>query len=286
MKGWCFTVFYFFVLCCFAQRSVQVAYDVDYHVAANQETKKIELTCLIPQTLTGIQQLEDITFSIPPDSVFTDQGNKYAYFLFSDAKAPFVLSIHADLSITSNDLAGAVHDTDDHAIAQYLVAEQYIESEAENIAELATQLKKKDDLATVKNIFAFIRNKMHYSGYNPNEVGASKALAASHGDCTEFADLFVALCRANHIPARVLEGFTTESQNVSVHNWAEVFLKDIGWVRFDPTVPVLKGLKNRYVQLSSIRNDQKLQNKHFYCYRYWGTSVAVKMVDNVKVKQN
>ena len=46
-----------------------------------------------------------------------------------------------------------------------------------------------------------------YVGYIKNDRGALYALKTKEGDCTEFMHLFVALCRANKIPARCIGGY-------------------------------------------------------------------------------
>src|SRR5262249_46641734 len=84
----------------------------------------------------------------------------------------------------------------------------------------------------------FVRANMRCSGNEDNQVkGALGALALKYGTCREYTDLFVALCRAKGIPARVCEGLVitpTPEPKVPNHGWAEVHIKDYGWVPFDP----------------------------------------------------
>jgi hypothetical protein len=51
-----------------------------------------------------------------------------------------------------------------------------------------------------------------------NFIGVVNALKRRHGDCEEMAGIFVALCRASGIPARLVW--------VPNHNWAEFYLTD------------------------------------------------------------
>jgi hypothetical protein len=77
---------------------------------------------------------------------------------------------------------------------------------------------------------------MEYFGYNPSSAGAVSALLKGGGDCTEYSDLFVALCRAKGMPARTIEGYTTDTAPDKImlgHNWSEVFFDNYGWVPFD-----------------------------------------------------
>ena len=68
------------------------------------------------------------------------------------------------------------------------------------------------------------------------------------GFCEHYASAFVVLMRAAGVPARVVTGYQGgEINNVGdylivrqsdAHAWAEVWLKDAGWVRVDPTAAV------------------------------------------------
>ena len=64
------------------------------------------------------------------------------------------------------------------------------------------------------------------------------------GTSGQFSSAFAVLARAAGIPARVVSGFvispTADQQAVyadQAHQWAEVPLEGVGWVRFDPTAP-------------------------------------------------
>lgn len=68
------------------------------------------------------------------------------------------------------------------------------------------------------------------------------------GFCSHYATAFVYLMRVAHIPARVVSGYQggdinelgsfLEIKQADAHAWTEVWLKDKGWVRVDPTVAV------------------------------------------------
>ncbi len=137
-----------------------------------------------------------------------------------------------------------------------------------------------EDLATVKALHAWVLREMKTAGYNPKEVGAVGALQAKIGDCTEYSDLFVALCRAKGVPARVVEGYTSSWTNVPQHNWTEVWLRGYGWVSIDPFRAEWSGtsldrLKNIYVQFSHTRNNRALRGYHFYHYGFRGAPIQV-----------
>lgn len=121
--------------------------------------------------------------------------------------------------------------------AAYLASELYIESDDILIKEMALNLKAKTNQETARNIYNWIAENIQYAGYVKNNRGARYALRYRKGDCTEFATLFVALCRANGLPARYMGGFVTSKSKVltigDYHNWAAFYDEGV-WYIADP----------------------------------------------------
>jgi transglutaminase-like putative cysteine protease len=69
-----------------------------------------------------------------------------------------------------------------------------------------------------------------------------------YGFCSHYASAFVYLMRVAHVPARVVTGYQggelnkvgdfLEIRQSDAHAWAEVWLKERGWVRVDPTAAI------------------------------------------------
>ena len=120
--------------------------------------------------------------------------------------------------------------------ADWLAPERYIESDAAPIRELAARLKGATDAATVRAIYDWLRANLRYAGYLPQDLGALQGLLTLRGDCTEYADLAVALARANRLPARMLGGYVADGDLAprpqDYHNWAEVYV-DGRWLVLD-----------------------------------------------------
>ena len=59
------------------------------------------------------------------------------------------------------------------------------------------------------------------------------------GVCQDFAHLFLAVMRANSIPARYVSGYLNQGQSfagdAALHAWVEAFLPGTGWIGFDPS---------------------------------------------------
>lgn len=55
-----------------------------------------------------------------------------------------------------------------------------------------------------------------------------------YGDCGIKSLLFITLCRYNGIPAKWQSGWMLHPGSVNLHDWAEVYFENYGWVPIDP----------------------------------------------------
>lgn len=271
----------------------ECSFELTYDIKVGPRTRRVVLTALVPRDLEHRQQVKSLRFSPEPERTFTRGGEKYARWDIQP-RGDFTIRMRARMVLERNDLQMKVHarrksrvkpappkDLDD-----CLAAERFIECRDRSIREAAAKIAgdtsgdTSDDLARARATHAFVLRQMQTRSHNPKDVGAVAALAAGRGDCTDYSDLFVALCRAQGIPARAVEGYTTSWSNVAQHSWAEVWLRDHGWVSFDPFRAEWLGtsfdtLKNIYVQLTHTRNDRTLRGYHIYCYDYEGDAIHV-----------
>jgi transglutaminase-like putative cysteine protease len=98
------------------------------------------------------------------------------------------------------------------------------------------------------------------------------------GFCEHFAGSFTFLMRAAGIPARVVLGYQGGEYNptgnfVSVrqfdaHAWAEVWLEDGGWIRFDPTGAVAPDRIERGLQAAVEEENTFLENTPLSLFKY------------------
>jgi len=278
-----FILFILFAASSYTQDSTSVSYMLNYDIVSEGTTNKFTFTTLIPSDLPNIQKVEEIKYSPEPDSVISKNDNIYAFFTLENLdENKQSLRIEVDMISYETDFEISKQrsfESENVDQDRYLNAEKWIEVEDKSIRKLASSLKGENDISTIDNIYKYLNENLGYAGYLSDMKGAAKALESKSGDCTEFSDLFVALSRSNNIPARVISGMLTSYTNTPFHSWVEVFLSDYGWVRIDPTTGNSNGfsdLQNRYIQLSSIRNDPKLNNYHRWSYRYWGDKVKLK----------
>ncbi|MHA1639682.1 MAG: transglutaminase-like domain-containing protein [Candidatus Heimdallarchaeota archaeon] len=114
----------------------------------------------------------------------------------------------------------------------YLASEAHIESTHPRIIELAKNIVTDHPIKFAKRAIQIVNQILRYE-IQPEEYGAAYAVETGRGDCTEFAALFVALCRAKGIPARVVAGFGM-GQRWERHAMAEILVGG-RWLPVDVT---------------------------------------------------
>lgn len=140
----------------------------------------------------------------------------------------------------------------DKAAQEALKATTILQCDDEKIIALAHKAvgNTKDAAKAARKIEAFVNNYMRPSG---SFAFASAVEVANErkGDCTEFAVLTAAMCRAAGIPAKVVmgyiyRGYSHGKWNVFVpHAWTEVYIGD-KWIGLDATKNRFFGMANSF----------------------------------------
>ncbi|MFX1319100.1 MAG: transglutaminase family protein [Promethearchaeota archaeon] len=137
-------------------------------------------------------------------------------------------------------------------IVKFTQPENFIESHHHLIKDLARDIAKNHStpIQFVQAAMRVITKKMRYVRQE-YERGAAYAIEKGVGDCTEYAALFAALCRANKIPARLEAGYAFDGQSWERHAWSEIWIRG-QWIPVDPTwhgAMGLLGVTNRHIPL-------------------------------------
>lgn len=131
----------------------------------------------------------------------------------------------------------------------YIMEEKYIEVNDKKIQSLSTQLA-----ANTNDLKSLITNYFNYVNDIPSApirdlTSALKALEQNKASCNGKARLFVALCRAQGIPARLKGGIILEeTKKRTSHLWSEVFIGG-KWVPFDVLNGHFAYLPSYYLEL-------------------------------------
>ncbi len=116
----------------------------------------------------------------------------------------------------------------------------FVQSDRPEIVKLAREAagNTKDAGEAAKRIEGFVAEYIDDKGLSVGYASAAEVAASRQGDCTEFAVLTAALCRAVGIPAEVVSGVAYIDEFAGVRNkfgghaWTQVYVGD-RWVALD-----------------------------------------------------
>lgn len=260
-----------------------------YKITAQLKTSLVVLDVLLPRSIPGRQQIVAIDYSVKPTEIYEKNGQSYAQFRIDQPSSNMEIAINVtaetyryDFVTASSNPKGRQMEKEE-TLKQWLVHELYLEKYSPLIQSAAKELQGKDEEETLRNCFNFVVKTLSKRPYDDKDYGAVWALQQKKGDCTEYADLFIALCRANGIPARFCQGYLLEAvPDTAKHDWAEVYTKQYGWVPFDPFYTYLgkattfSEMRPIYLFLDGERRNSVLQNHHYWAYRYEGNGAGIR----------
>jgi hypothetical protein len=162
--------------------------------------------------------------------------------------------------------------------AMWLAAQTYIESDHPDIRAVAAALGGSSPADAARRAWAWVGGHMTYAGYLSEDYGALRALQTGRGDCTEYASLLVALCRACGIPARMVGGYVSDRSFVprpaDYHNWAEIWIEG-RWRVADAQLGNWLQLEDHYIPLRYYWDKPINPVGLAHRYRVEGEAVAV-----------
>ena len=93
-------------------------------------------------------------------------------------------------------------------------------------------------LQTTRAIYERVRSQITFREALPERLGAKRAFELQYGDCDEFTDLFITLCRILNIPARRITGLFMKREHegwrAEHHAWAEIYSQELEqWIPMD-----------------------------------------------------
>lgn len=201
----------------------------------------------IPMSIDGIQNVETINSSHKNELVQTNTGEQGVHFSIENISpyASKVIDLTLVVDVSDRPKYERINATD------YLISEKYIELDSSAVKALAPQLTGSSSQETARNIYDWLVNNVASLSYTADSKGAQYLIEKKVGDCTELMYAFVALARANGIPARGVTGFwiPTESTIINAadyHDWAE-FYDGRRWVLVDPSKGVFDNPDFSYV---------------------------------------
>ncbi len=231
--------------------------------------------------------------------VVDEYGNQYAEFDFARQPANSTQVITIDYQVAVNELAYDLSTCQGALPDVFIQPELHIESANPQIVSLAEQLSQgmQTDCQQVRSFYDYVSSKLTYT-QNGENWGAQAALGPMGSDCTEYADLLVALSRARGIPARYFEGLlymNGDSDNASTaeHAWPDVYLPAVGWTALDPTLG--RAAVNRETYFAHYTPDHiivtlgaspsVLRGSSYWTHLYWpGDSTHIRVSGEWKIE--
>jgi hypothetical protein len=257
--------------------SRQIQYSFTLQNRSHQVIQQAELWTFAPVKQTASQRCLKLQSNFPYTLLTDGNGNQMLHFTFENL-APYgsrVVTIKANLlvSATANPIPSEPWPRD-------LNPQKYIESDHPAINRLAQQLHAPDASKTIEKVFRWVAGNVRYSGYAGKDRGALYALEYKEGDCTEYANLFVALCRANGIAARPIGGYVCAQSGVlkarDYHNWGE-FYENGTWRLADPQNHVLMQNTADYIAMHIIHASENDPMGPYNRFRFKGEGLKVTM---------
>ncbi len=254
-------------------RYLRYGYTLRNHT--DQVVPVAELWVSAPVRETPFQRVLELK-STPEAGASTDTlGNQLLHFVFSNVPpyAVKLATVEATLAMSGE---AAPMKTDE---ARWLTPGPLCEFNDEAFGRLAPVFPGHHPEQTARAIFDWVRGHVRDTGYEGTDRGALYALTQGRGDCTEYATLFVALCRRAGIPARALGGYVVDRNTVldpaAYHNWAEFYV-DGRWQLADPHRGAFKTGAEHYAAVRILgESDSPLGN--FPRFRYLGEGIEAEM---------
>ncbi len=240
----------------------------------------------LPKTIHNRQRVIDIRFSDKRVKRYSIDGVEYFKFNVS-ALTNSTIQIIYDIELFDFDLEQARFKKiepiklDVNNLEKYLKKEPFQNINNKKLVAVAEKIEGSTDIEITHNIFDFVVEHLDYNNDIYENIGATRAYKKGLGDCTEYADLMVTLCRIKGIPARVVAGMVARSGTNPNHNWCEVYLMDYGWVPFDPTFAdgssytEFEKLNNRYIYFNLERKDNRMGSS-VNKWHYSGVDISIK----------
>ena len=179
----------------------------------------------------------------------SEYGNSVLYAQIKQTAAPVTVSLTYEVTRREytrgglNDLL-RYNRADDPAlpeVARFLAPDRLVPIN-DRFRALAAEITqgKKGDVEKAYAIYEYVFHNLRYdkSGEGWGRGDAMWACDSKHGNCTDFHSLFIALMRAEKIPARFEIGFPlpegkSDGDIPGYHCWAEFYVSGLGWVPVD-----------------------------------------------------
>jgi transglutaminase-like putative cysteine protease len=152
------------------------------------------------------------------------------------------LTINVEGLIETHDTGGVLRGTDERFPPSFFLRSTSLTEVNPAMAAFSRELRSEsedDVLGFLHALMVQINEHMTFDEDPTNSgTSAQEAFGLKRGVCQDYAHVFIACARAAGVPARFVSGHFLRSDGVvhqqAGHAWAETFVRDLGWIGFDP----------------------------------------------------
>ena len=256
---------------------IRIRYGFTISNQTHNLVENAEFYAFAPVKQTSAQKCKAIEASHPFEIIERPFGNQVLLFRL-EKMPPFgsrIITITADVELLETPQKQSLPEK-----TSFLLPEPHIPSDHPEIIKTAESLKSDDGVRTARHTCQWVAEHMTYERSTGSPKGALFALTRQKGDCTEYADLFTALCRASGIPARSAGGYVCPQNAVlkpsEYHNWAEFYHKGT-WHIADPQRNQFLQGNTEYIATRIIHAAKDKSVLDFNKFRISNPALSVKM---------
>ena len=164
-------------------------------------------------------------------------GDQFIETVVENNRQQVLKETEKDVIISVNGKLVSHSENDTHKIRQSLRSSPRYDLSNEDLRKLNPfdSLEELDDLEKIEHLVEFVFNHIDYE--ERYSLSLSEIIKQQKGDCTEYAQLFVALARLNGFPSNEVSGYSfnydINDPKFIRHAWAEVYVND-AWIQVDP----------------------------------------------------
>ncbi len=222
-------------------------YSVRTYLPVNNDRQQISISENIENTI-GKEYFEDMNKLIVWQGLVRDSLEITQSFVFRGKHLKF--KVDREYEIT---------EITDTSLIKYIQSGHFIQSDSSQIIDLANSLVEERS-SFAEHLDAYFDYVYDMPTRPINQMtDALTALEHYEASCNGKSRLFVALCRSQGIPSRVVGGIILEDgMKKTSHLWVEVYIKN-KWVPFDPLNGYFAEIPSNYLEL--YKGDEFIINR-------------------------
>lgn len=212
---------------------------IDYEIEVHGQASDLVIMGMLPKDIPNRQRIVNLYYGTEKAKSYTKNGNRYFSFSYDKiANSKKKLKLACDFELfeydwqKANEYDSRIREEPDRSTLKLGYSGHCLKL----LRKLSAKMTGVSTFDKVGSLMEIVSKTLDYDNSLLEDIPLQDAIRLGRGDCTEYAELLVALCRLEKIPARMVSGYVLNSETSnSAHNWAEVFIEDVGWIPLDPT---------------------------------------------------